>query len=159
MSQTEAYKPEYTYLGIAAAGVYANAPNPWGDTPASVSIPDYRLTAYLGDLVEGGTVIDKRPCVDRDDFVKMVVSGPILQSNLPSGSIKVWDGLSRRIDPCTIEQAKQAKAFDELSLDLYAQVWADIGARVGVRKGNQIHWNDGSIQDIPPAELRWQCKG
>lgn len=154
------YKQEYTTLGIAAAGCYATAPNPWSkDSAASITIYDRRLTAYLGELVEGGIVIDKRPCVNRDDFVSMVVSGPMLQESLPHDTKRGWDST----EPCTLEQAREAKGFDYLSLNLYIQVWAEKGARIGVRVGDKVYWNDGPLfgwgipQDIPPAELRYQC--
>jgi hypothetical protein len=151
----DAYKKEYTTLGVGGGGVHATAPSQWSDTTAQITIYDRRLTPYFGDLVEGGVVIDKRPCVDRDDYVKMVVSGPILQESLPPGHKNVFDyGSPRTIIPCTTED--KFSGLDYVSLDIYLALWSKMGAKIGKRVGDEIHWENGEITSIPPAELRWK---
>jgi hypothetical protein len=158
---TDEYKSEYTTLGIGSAGVYATGRTVVGlnsTTTSSSSIPDRRLTPYLGDMVEGGIVLDKRPCIHRDDFVHMIVSGPMMNQDLPHDSKKGWGPT----ESCDLEDARKCKGLDYLSLNLYIQLWVEKGARVGVRVGDKVYWNDGpnygfgKIQDIPLAESRWQ---
>lgn len=141
----EGYKKEYTTLGVAAAGVYASV----GDN-CSVSIYDTRLDPYLGNLVEGGIVVDKRPCIHHEDFVKLVVSGPMVRESLPPKTIsRLFEPNRECLDP------KEAGGCDYVSMDLYLQLWEGIGARVGYRRGDYIEWNDGEKQEIPPYESRY----
>ena len=150
MDDRDRYKKEYTTLGIAAAGVYATAPSKWSDTAAHLTIYDSRLTPYLGDLAEGGVVFDKRPCVDRDDFCSMVVSGPMLKESLPSGHYQDWD---RKVVPVTSET--KLGGFDYIALDVYLDIWRKAGAKIGIRKGDSIHWESGEVFPIPPEENRY----
>ncbi len=154
---TKPYKSEYTTLGIAMAGVYATCHNPLGDMACSVTIYDTKIEAYYGDLVEGGVVIDKRPCVDREDFVSMVVSGPMLKESLPSGHKEVFDfGYPRTLVACSAED--KFSGFDYIALDIYLGIWRKAGAQIGKRVGNEIHWEDGTTVPIPEASQRFNRK-
>lgn len=155
------YKNEYIHLGIADGGCYADCESNFShDTAAHITIYDRRLTPYLGDLKQGGIVIDKRPCIRRNDFVKNVVRGPMLNVMLPHDTIN--SVMAKRNLACTIEQARTAGGYDYISLNLYVQYWAELGARIGVRVGDKVYWNDGPLfgfgvpQDIPSVENRWQ---
>ena len=141
-----AYKQEFTTLGIASAGVYATI----GDN-VSVNIPDNRLAPYFGDLAENGIVIDKRPCVERDDFAHMVVSGPMFKESLPEKTVLGWDRIPK---PCN--DWRDAKSFDYISIDVYLDMWRNVGAKIGRRVGNTIVWECGQVSDIPSVENRWQ---
>lgn len=146
MNDRDKYKKEYTTLGIACAGVYATV----GDN-VRVSIPDTRLSSYYGDLVEGGYLIDKRPCIHREDFVHMVVSGPLLKESLPYGHKEGWDRKAIPVDP----EGEKFGSLDYVSLDVYLDLWRKAGAKIGVRKGNKISWEDGSQTLIPNEKDRW----
>jgi hypothetical protein len=146
---SDAYKPEYTILGIALAGVHAKARSQWGE--CSITMYDNRLFPYLGNLLEGGTVIDKRSCKE-EDIVQWVIKGPMLKESLPAGH---KDGLWGT-GPIKCEDPKSCSSMDYIALDLYVKLWSDMGARVGTRQGNYIVWNDGEVQTIPSVESRWQ---
>ena len=149
--ETRQYKPEYTYLGIAAGGVYARMPNRYSkDTSVSVTIYDTKLSPYFGDMAENGIVVDKRPCIDHEDFVSAVVCGPMLQESLPPKSKRTWDG----VVPC--ESAKDANSLDFISLDLYLDCWRALGACIGRRVGDTIEWESGLTVAIPLAEKRYE---
>lgn len=153
-SGSEAYKKEYTTLGIAGGGVYATAPSQWSDTAVSITIYDRRLIPYLGNLVEGGVVIDKRPCVDRDDFVAMVVSGPMLKESLPAGCKEVFDfAIPRTVVP--VVQGETLRSLDYIALDVYLDIWRKVGAKIGKRVGDTIVWENGYIFPIPPEDQRF----
>lgn len=142
----EPYKQEYTTLGIALSGVYATI-----GSNCSVSIPDRRLFSYLGCLVDGGTVIDKRTCKD-EDIVRNVISGPMLKEDLPAGHISPPWG---EREPIKWDGIRKFSSMDFIALDIYVKFWQDMGAKVGIRKGDRIYWNDGDCQKIPPEESRW----
>ena len=160
MREDDSYKQEYSTLGIALAGVHATAPNQWSSSTAiSIQIPDKRLNCYLGNLIEGGTVIDKRTC-DEDDVFEYVVSGPMLQESLPNGTMSAAfcsdsHSLQRRNVPIKCEDVRKCKSFDYIALDLYCELWSGLGARIGKRLGDTIMWNDGEIQSIPSVDERW----
>jgi hypothetical protein len=146
------YKQEYHFLGIALAGVYATTKSKWSSFDVSVTIPDNRLNCYLGDLIENGVVLDKRTC-NESDIIFGLFSSPMLDCTLPNASCKRMLG---QVESCN--DISDLKGFDYVSLDLYLDYWASKGARIGVRQGNQIHWRDGKVQDIPSFELRWMEK-
>lgn len=170
----DAYQAEYTFLGIAEAGCYASAPNRWGDTPASISIPDKRLSCYYGDVVEGGTILDKRPAFEKQSraCTRAVVSGPMLRDNLPALTISRADFPENQIltadsvDSIRMEPEGffltvggdpfKLSSFDFISLDLYCQLWRQLGARVGKRVGMTVEWEDGEVEAIRPESERWQ---
>lgn len=152
------YKSEYTTLGIALAGVYATAPNKWSaDSACQISIPDRRLSAYLGDLVDGGVVVDKRTCKE-EDIIQWVCSGPMLKESLPDST---HENFERQLIHTTLEDilARKIGGFLYIALDLYLALWKYLGARVGRRIGNVIVW-EGELfeQPIPPVESRWLVK-
>lgn len=142
------YKKSYSILGIGDGGVYAKE----GDN-VSVSIPDTRLSSYFGDLKEGGIVIDKRPCVDHPDFVRMVINGPMLKEALPPGHKDNFGEIS----PC--DNPEKAGWMTYVSLDLYLKLWEKLGAKIGKRIKNKIKWNDGTMEVIPPWKERFSVKG
>jgi hypothetical protein len=148
---SNAYKQEWQICGIAEAGVYATTvPVKWGSSTSIGSVTTYvpMLKAEVGNLIEGGVVVDKRT-VKIDNLIHYVVSGPMLDTQLPPGTAKDWD----KVKPC--EDAKNLKSFDYVSLDLYLKLWRELGARIGQRKGDQIIWEDGRVWNIPDEEHRY----
>jgi|ERR1035437_6413755 hypothetical protein len=142
MTKTEG---TYTYLQIALAGISGEAPNEYSKlSPARVTIYDKRLANYYHRLVNGGMVIDKRPAFDADNDAafRAVVSGPMINSILPLGTIDTLSGMVKSEDP------NEARALDSVSKDLYAKYWSKLGARIGVRSDDTIVWNDGEIEPI-----------
>jgi hypothetical protein len=148
-----AYKPEYTLLGIGCNGVYAAAPNKYSDHDASIAIYDTRLACYYGDCVEGAVIVDKRPAFIRDMRAALaaVFSGGMLKRCLPNGTKETFE---REIVP--IADYSAASGFEYVSLDLYLAAWERMGARIGYRRGNQVCWNDGVVEDIYPEAYRWK---
>lgn len=132
-------------LEIALAGVNGTSPNPWGSTPAQFSSYDTRLELYMHRLINGGTVIDKRMAFarDADACIKGVMSGPMLNPLLPKGIV----------DRCylghmDLNEAGTLRSLDYVALDIYCDLWRDLGARIGTRVNNTIIWDDGTIDPI-----------
>jgi hypothetical protein len=149
---SETYKQQYIYLGIALAGVYARSPSVISGnskTTSSTEIPDKRLTPYLGELKEGGYVVDKRSCNEKD-VIHNVCAGAMLDIDLPEKTRKDWD----KEYPC--DDASSSGSMDYISMDLYLKLWEGLGARVGRRAGNVIKWNNGEETVIPEFDCRWQ---
>ena len=57
-------------------------------------------------------------------------------------------GLMTRFSDC--------EGFDEVAPDVFAAWWADKGARVGRRRGNEIVWANGDVTAIPAFAHRWE---
>jgi hypothetical protein len=156
------YKPEYTLLGQALNGPHAMI----GDN-CSVSGILGDLLSNLGDVVEGGWIVDKRT-VDEGVLCRWVVSGPMLKASLPPGTMDRFGfgpPCKRLPEPCTLSDilseekdeqgCRKVGGFDYISRDLYLALWVHLGAMVGQRIGDCVHWRDGSITVIPPASERY----
>ncbi len=149
------YKAEYTYLGIAAAGVYAKTTTQYNinsTITSSVTIYDNRLSPYYGDVVEGGIIVDKRPCINHEEFYKMVINGPMLKMDLPNQTVELFTFPATQE---TIADARNCGSCDNVSLDLYIKLWKELGAKVGYRRGNVVEWDNGEKSVIPEARNRF----
>lgn len=149
------YEPQYCYLGIALAGTYGTSPTiktAWGTQKSSTSGMIGKLDPYLGDMLEGGIVVDKRS-VPEKDIISEVFSGPMLDMDLPSRSKNVVFG-----EPAPCEPGEKLGGLDTISMDLYLLRWEKLGARIGYRLGNNIIWNDGEVMPIPSEEDRWKVE-
>lgn len=136
---------DWITMGIAQNGVYAQGPNPYGSTPSSITTYDNRLENYFHRLMEGGTVIDKRPAFEANfnAAVRGVVSGPMLNPLLPDGTVnRLFSG------NISAQEAGQLSGLDNVSLDLYLAYWRKLGVRIGKRQGDSIVWEDGTIEPI-----------
>lgn len=125
---------------------------------------DGRLAPYLGNLVRGGWVVDKRRA-PWDARVDMSINGPMCKVNLPHGDIDACPAP----DPImvgamsggfqmlgAVKLAKPSwRGLDSVSLPEYLRMWADIGARVGIRVDDAIIWQDGEVTPIPAESARW----
>lgn len=153
------YVPRYLCLEATLDGLQAQT-----GTPAThTSIPDGRLTPYLGELREGGIVIDRRAALWHD--VRLAFRSPLLDASLragtvarprpselyPGGTAAVWD----RGAPEVLEPSPEGyDGLDRVALDLYTRFWQGAGARVGRRRGDAILWDDGTTTAIPLPEHR-----
>lgn len=148
-------KDEYTYLGRAVAGCYANSRNPHGP-PCDVSIYDMHLARYFGDMAEGAWVLDRK-YVPYPDLVEWVYRGAMLRVDYPPGTCgKCFD--SETPIPC--DDMKSLRSLDYVSLDLYIKHWVTLGAIAGYRKGRKIIWvhNREGETLILPAARRLEMK-
>lgn len=142
------YEQTVTMFGKALAGVYGEGINEDGNR-FSVSIPDYRLFPYYGELIEGGIIVDKSVC-DETVVIRSVISGGMLDLKVPAGKIARFS--SKEIVSGKYEDAK---AFDYVALDIYVEYWRKNGARIGVRRGDYIMWESGEVEEIPDFENRF----
>lgn len=154
MSDRNKYKPEYCYLGIALSGTYGTSPTVkskcGGSSKSSMSGMISKLYPYLGDLLEGGIVVDKRS-VPEKDIIHEVYSGPMMDIDLPSRTKSQIFA-----EPAPSEPGDKLGGLDTVSMDLYLMRWEKLGARIGYRLGNTIVWNDGEILPIPEESERWK---
>jgi hypothetical protein len=145
-------------LWIGLAGVHGD-----GDDGSSTTYYDTRLALYYKDLREGGYVIDKSVPLGKNPG--LAVKSPMCKGCLnpgivdrmpdPSESI-VAQAIAREAGNPASHLAKLALAtagsqfggFDFVAPDLYAAWWLAHGARVGVRVGGTIVWNDGTSEEI-----------
>jgi len=154
---------EYKLLGIALAGAYLEGTSHGDKT--SCTTYDTHLERYYGRLVEGGIVIDKRPC-GLDTIYAGVMRGPLVDVTLSPGTVKRFSEIQRAANPLFLAGLLQSGwgpllahgmfaepiddygSLDTVSLDLYIAYWGSRGARIGYRKGTEIHWTDGQIETI-----------
>jgi hypothetical protein len=162
------YEPEYAVLSRGLGGCHADTID-----GASVTIYDSRLQAYLGNVVEGGYVIDNRAVLDRNPG--LVLRSPMCEAKLLPGSINRFRdacpapersivaaaiasnpengycGLARLMLACP----DAFEGFNFVAPDVYAGWWLQNGARVGERHGKYVLWSDGKEELILAAERRY----
>jgi hypothetical protein len=141
---------EYTILGIALSGWYGRTTE-----GAHVSSYDKRIETQYAALVDGGVVVDKRPAFDANlkGAIKEVMDGPLLDMSLapeaeercPEPSDILLYGLEDTFQRWAKKRAtdKGWKGLDSVGLEVYLRRWRALGARIGVRHGDTIHWEDG----------------
>lgn len=146
---------DLAFLGIGDAGCYGQGQHPDKDprwSRYSVSIPDNRLDCYFWRLVDGGTVLDKRPAFKRDDkaAVHEVIAGPMLDVWLDPGHVDTLMEGKRPLGP-----DERPRALDSVALDIHLARWRPLGGRAGTRQGDEIVWEDGEREaiTIPAWEL------
>jgi len=131
----------------------------------STTMYDRRLGPYLGDVKEGGVVVDKWN-VPFGKGANLVVNGPMVKLGLPPGTIEKFSetisdvmlmGLEGEFQTMAQHKHKNPKwsGFDYISLDLYLDLWRRAGARIGKRIGNEIQWDDGTVSQIPNEDQRY----
>ncbi len=160
----DGYDVRLATLEIGLGGCHGQ----YAERRASVTMYDRRLSAYYGELVQGGYVIDKAQVLDANPG--LAVLAPLCRGGLPAGTRNVFRD---RVDPvmgaalsdpesfggvaALMIAAPECGAFDDVSPDVFAAWWGSRGARVGVRHGDRIEWADGTAEAIRPAAQRWQC--
>lgn len=137
-------KERYFLLAICDAGAYLEGTHDYGT--CSCTTYSSRLEDYFHRLTNGGVVLDKRPVMERNPSVCIheVCSGPMVDVRLPVGTVH---GLFSNPEKISSKWQK-LRSLDQIDLHTYAARWWELGARVGVRKGKEIVWDDGSADMI-----------
>lgn len=121
---------------------------PTSSERSSVSGLHYSLEDNFCCLVEGGYVVDNRALYKNNFEVacRQLVSGPMADETLPPGK------MSRAYnDICPYEEGMEVRGMDYVSLDVYVSLWRKVGSRTGRRQGDNILWDDGTIEAIRPG--------
>jgi hypothetical protein len=130
---------------------------------ASMSSYSMRLGPFLGRVADGGTIIDKWNVEFKTAF-DLAVNGPMVDVDLPEGSVDAAPEIpDYMLGPgglqggflalAAVKKAKPGwRGLDRISLREYTDMWRSAGARIGIRKGDQIHWEDGVVEQIPPVD-------
>jgi hypothetical protein len=129
------YELRLAVLSIGPAGAHGECRD-----GSHISFPDNRLRPYLGELIEGGFVIDKRAALEADPV--LTARTPLCDGSLPDGMRATFLGWRDQ--------------FDVVAPDVYAAWWEAHGARVGRRRGDKIVWADGAEEAIPPYARRFE---
>lgn len=108
-------------IGICDAGVYAKTKD------SSITTYDTRLERYFCKLEEGGFVVDKRLVLQTNPskVFEDIFRGPILDVSKPD------------------DFAEGNTSLSYCGLNVYIDRQRKLGAKIGVRKGNQIIWQGG----------------
>ena len=134
-----------------------------GEYGAGSSMSSYtsRLGPFLGRLADGGVVIDKWDVPFKVAY-DLAVNGPMVNVDLPDGGQDPAPEVPGFMLPglggaflalAAIKASKPGwRGFDRISLREYTEMWRSAGARVGRRMGDQIHWEDGVVEPIPPVD-------
>jgi hypothetical protein len=164
MKPENGYDQRLSVLGIGLGGCH-------GETVdgGHITYYDSRLKPYLGELVEGGYVIDKSAVLQ--DKPSLALLSPMCRGNLPTGSTEAFNiapdnFVANAIANDTHNPAApiarmmlalpKCGAFDYLAPELYSAWWLKQGARVGQRTGDRIVWSDGVEEAIPAFEDRYK---
>jgi len=168
----ERYERSYEVLmrGTNGGGVHAEyREKPEDRHSVSVTVYATRLSPYLGDLREGGVVVDLWRC-DWDRAAHVVISGPMLGLHLEPAQVDACPTPSGIMTAAMSEDpgnpfgalaaAKLAKpewsGLDYVDLQTWLQLRREIGARIGRRHRNTIEWEDGARTVIPSCEDRYR---
>lgn len=149
------------YLGgIALVGAWFHGRgSTWVDpetgyrSTSSVSCTTYdtdALRAIREHLCDGGVFVDKRRIPD-DVLHEWVFRCPIEREDLPDGHVQGWfdprEGVPARMaEGGILDLARRVGSMGYIATDLYVALWSHLGARIGVRKGATIEWDDGSVE-------------
>src|SRR5262245_16567825 len=78
---SEAYQERFALLQVALGGVNGELAD-----GASCTVYDRRLSPYLGEVVQGGYVLDKREVLEVNPALAYL--SPLCRGNLPAGTIR-----------------------------------------------------------------------
>lgn len=115
---------------------------------SSVSGLHYSLEDNYCCLVEGGYVVDNREVykTNAEAAYRQLVSGPMADETLPPGQ---FCRTFNQIEPYV--EGMELRGFDFVSLDVFVSLWRKVGSRTGRRQGDNIMWDDGSVEAIRPG--------
>lgn len=131
--------------GVTAAG--SSFDKVQGDTSSSLSGCYGKPEEYYHYLAEGAVFVDKR-AVPSDSLISGVISGPMLSLSIGPNQVKTFaTGITEDITPDF-----DPKSLDCVGINVYTEFWAKLGARIGYRRGDDMHWNDGSVEPIQKCE-------
>ena len=155
------HSEKWTVGGIAKSGVYFNRLTEHGSSSSS-GYNTY-IETDLHKLADGGVFIDKRP-VEDDVLIDGVYNGPMLDLRLPPQEVAPFEnddnlvsmlpGLGGGYFTLAAMRLSDRKwrGFDKVGLDVHVAYWAERGALIGVRKGDEMHWSDGRVEPIQPCQ-------
>lgn len=147
------YKKIYSILEIEDDEAYATGSCPYSiNTYTTYYLHDNRVSPFLGNLIEGGVVIDRRPCLKKEDFIHTSLNAPLLAINFPNKSKQNTES-----EITTCNNVDDLNKNDYVSLDLYIEYWTKHGARIGKRVDETVVWGDGISEKIPKIENRFRC--
>ena len=166
---SETYEERFALLQVALGGVSGQTVD-----GASCTVYDRRLMPYLGEVVEGGYVLDKRSVLEEKPSLALL--SPMCRGDLPAGTVRRFRDSVPHPEESIVAQAivqspehplrglvalmlldgAELESFDEVAPDVFAAWWARRGARVGRRRGNEIVWANGDVTVIPAFARRWE---
>lgn len=125
----------YHFAGQSQAGAYANSEN------SSVTTYD-ALENIIDRVAEGGYVVDKRHLPI--EIAVKTISGPIQRPGLPPLTIDDW-GKQQSFSSINeffkyLSMRTTGISMCYFSLDLYAEWWKRLGAKVGRVKKGKVVW-------------------
>jgi hypothetical protein len=131
------------YIGQGQSGAYSGSP---GTSTSGY----YALEEIIPRLAEGGYVFDKRGLTW--DVACNCISGPMSSCELAPMSVDRWDDkrtFNTYEEFAAYEQTVKAEggnlSMSYLSLDLYAEWWRRLGAKVGRKVKGEIVWKEGKV--------------
>lgn len=143
---------KYDIIGQGFAGWHAKATN--------CSSSGGTLEEYLTEAREGALVYDASKS-DYNAFCKLVISGPIVRSNLPPKTVKRFGAedaeAARRMLPglsggfeiiaakaiAEVASGKKFSSLDEISTDLFEDLLREIpGVRIGHVVNGKVEWEE-----------------
>lgn len=163
---SKGYEQRLTLLQLALGGVTGESAD-----GCHTTFYDRRTGPYLGELVEGGYVLDKRePLRQRPS---LALSSPMVDGRLTAGGVDRFDrdrargsmvlaGIASDGDnPAAglavmmMDAPAAFGGFDFVAVDVFVSWWAERGAKVGRRVGDVIDWGGGEVTPIPPFDRRF----
>jgi hypothetical protein len=120
--------------------------------------PDNPHAAKPEEIPDGCPVIDKRDAVETAEGFSWVFHGPMVDVDLPTGSISECPSLKGNImvdamesdlgnafgGLATLHKATKGKPgpLDSVDIATYIEGWRAKGARIGHYEGGEIVWDD-----------------
>lgn len=134
---------------------YASQPTPHGSTKSTLSGYDTPESLKITPDLEGVPVVDVRAAVDTPEGFKQVLSGPMVDVDLPpdghkplgeqerqaAASMMGPGGLSGSFATlATLAQDRTYGGLDYVGVGIYLALWQKAGARIGRVEGGHIVW-------------------
>lgn len=152
------YTQKYAVLSVTfdgnVVGEHPYQKSKFYSSRSTSSIPDNRLDCYIGDVIEGGYVIDKR-VESLQNIIRHIFGEPRLMTEIPKGKKEVVTFSPYRRRFVKVKKGEVLKSYDGVATDVLVDYWRKLGARIGQRKGDNIVWEDGEVQAIPTVAERW----
>lgn len=123
----------------------------------SVSYRTNNLEHCLKDAMEDCVIIDKRACPNHAVAVAQVMDGPMVDVRLAERTVDKFNreagDVQMFLGPggvqgeyrTLLQKAVKDKVWsglDRVSLDIYTDLWRELGARVGKHTGGEVEWED-----------------
>lgn len=134
-----AYVGQYLAGGFAGGTYYLDG-KPSGSTSTSGFRDLETAIAECAErLAEGAYVFDKRE-VPAAIGIRAVVGGPMGKADLPPMTIETWEETITFESPAAACDSGKIKSSTFVSLDIEAEYWRRLGARIGRWIGGKVVW-------------------